>query len=64
MGADLRLGPLRHYFRRGKAITAETQAAAASSSFGSSLRFQRLFGNRLVGVRGAGIVKWVRKVGS
>ena len=37
----------------GKAIITVTQAAAVASSFGSSLRFQRLFGNSLAGDRGA-----------
>ena len=41
MGGDLRLVRYGTISGAGKAITAVTQAAAASSSFGSSLRFQR-----------------------
>jgi hypothetical protein len=66
-GRELRLVRYGIVSDAGKAITAVTQAAAVASSFGSSLRFQRLFGSSLAGDRGADSIAatilraWYRK---
>jgi len=53
MRHDLRLVRYGIVSGAGKAIAAVTQAVAVSSSFGASLRFQRLLGSSLAGDRGA-----------